>query len=148
MPVSGAKIAPRLPALAVTCLPLCLQCRERPVCSQLALFWCSSILCSVSGPGCTLEHFARKFSSHFFFSSLAIPQFGLLSHVNSLRLSSGHSGPVLTLRTNDATHTALPSPCSLVSDVSIWATSPLGIVVRHLFCGLFVFFFPPSYVAL
>ena len=33
----------------------------------------------------------------FFFSSVAIPQFGLLSHVSSLRLSSGHSGTVLTL---------------------------------------------------
>ena len=29
--------------------------------------------------------------------SLAIPQFGLLFHVSSLRLPSGHSGPVLTL---------------------------------------------------
>ena len=29
--------------------------------------------------------------------SLAIPQFKLLSHVSSLRLPSGHSGPVLTL---------------------------------------------------
>ena len=35
---------------------------------------------------------------YFFFSlSLAIPQFGLLSHITSLRLSSGHSGPVLSL---------------------------------------------------
>ena len=148
MPVSGARIAPRLPALAVTCLPLCLQRREGPVCSQLALLWCSSILCSVSGPGCTLEPFTGKLSSHFFFfPSLAIPQFGLLSHVNSLRLSSGHSGPVLTLRTNDAAHTSLSSPCSLVAYVSIWAVSPLEIVVRHLFCGFFSFF-PPSYVAL
>ena len=28
---------------------------------------------------------------------LAVPQFGLLSYLSSLRLSSGHSGPVLTL---------------------------------------------------
>ena len=33
----------------------------------------------------------------FFSLSLAIPQFGLLSHIRSLRFSSGHSGPVLTL---------------------------------------------------
>ena len=46
----------------------------------------------------------------------------------------------------------LTPPCSAPScwwlTLSVWATSPLGIVVRHLFCGLFVFFFPPSYVAL
>ena len=35
----------------------------------------------------------------FFSLSLAIPWFGLLSHISSLRLSSGHSGPVPTLRT-------------------------------------------------
>ena len=28
----------------------------------------------------------------------------------------GHSGPFLSLRTNDATRTSLPSPCSLVAD--------------------------------
>ena len=97
----------------------------------------SSVLCSVSGPGCMLEPFMGKFS--YFFSSLAIPQFGLLSHINSLRLSSGHSGPVLTLRTNDATHTSLSSPCSLVAEATIGLLRELGIVVRHLFCGLFFF---------
>ena len=39
IPVSGAKIAPCLLALAVTHLPLCLWCGEEPVCSQLALLW-------------------------------------------------------------------------------------------------------------
>ena len=52
-----------------------------------------------------LEPSEGKFSS--FFPSLAIPQFGLLSHVSSLRLSSGHSGLVLTLRTDDEP----PPPC-------------------------------------
>ena len=37
-----------------------------------------------------------------FLFSLVIPRFGVLSHVSSLRLSSGHLGPVLTLRTSDA----------------------------------------------
>ena len=77
--------------------------------------------------------------------SLAIPQFGLLSHVSSLRLSSGHSGPVLALRTYDAAHASLPSPNSLVADMSIWATSQLAVVVRCIFCGVL---FSPSYVAL
>ena len=32
----------------------------------------------------------------------------------------------------------------LVVDVSIWATSPLEVVVRHIICGfyLFIFFLP------
>ena len=33
-----------------------------------------------------------------------------------------------------------------MADVSIWATSPLGVAVRHVFCG--VFFPPPCYLAL
>ena len=81
-----------------------------------------------------------------------IPRFGLLSHISSLRLSSGHSGPVLTLRTSYAACTFLPSPHSLVVDPSVWATSPLAVVLRCVFCGVFVFVFvfvfPPGYVAL
>ena len=73
------------------------------------------------------------------------PQSGFLSHVSSLRLSSGHSGPVLTLRTDDAALASLHSPCSMVADVSLWVTSQLAIVVGCIFCG---FLFSPSYVAL
>ena len=42
-------------------------------------------------------------------------------------------------------------PCSshlLVGDASVWATSLLGVVVRRIICGLYLFIFPPSYVAL
>ena len=78
-----------------------------------------------------------KFSlSLLFFPTLAIPQFGLLSHISSLRLSSGHSGPVLTLRMDDAARTSLSSPGSLVTDASVWATS-LAVAVRCLFYGVF-----------
>ena len=73
--------------------------------------------------------------------SLAIPRFGLLSHISSLRLSSGHSGPVLTLRTSYAGCASLPSPHSLVVDPSVWATSPLAVVLRCVFCVVFFFFF-------
>ena len=83
-----------------------------------------------------------------FFFPLWIPCFGLLSHVSSLGLSSGKSGPGLTLRTDDATPASLPSPCSLVGDMSPWANSLLAVAIRHVFCGLFFFFFPPGYVAL
>jgi len=68
--------------------------------------------------------------------------FGLLSQVSSLRLLSGHSGPVLTL--SSAAHASLFFPRLLVVDMNVWATSPLGIVVRHIICGfyLFIFFLP------
>ena len=69
--------------------------------------------------------------------SLAIPQFGLLSHVSSLRLSSGHSGPVLTLR--NKARASLFSPLLLMADVGVWATSPLGVAVRPVICGFYLF---------
>ena len=60
--------------------------------------------------------------SLFFLSlSLAIPQFGLLSHVSSLRLLSGHSGLVLTL--SNAVHTSLFIPLLLVVDASAGSCS-------------------------
>ena len=46
----------------------------------------------------------------FFPLSLAIPQFGLLSHDSSLRLSSGHSGLALTLSTHYAAVPPCPAP--------------------------------------
>ena len=135
--ISGAEIAPCLPAVAVACLPLCLRQGKGPVPAGWLSFGIGSILCSVSGPSCALEFFAGKFSL-FFFLSLAIPQFGLLSHISSLRLSSGHLGLVLTL--SNAASTSLFSPRLLLVVVSIWATSPLGVVVRHIICGFYLFF--------
>ena len=44
-----------------------------------------------------------------FLFSLVIPWFGVLCHLSSLRLSSLHSGPVLTLRTNDVACTSHPA---------------------------------------
>ena len=58
--------------------------------------------------------------------SLAIPWLGLLSHVSSLILPSGHSGLVLTL-SNAAR--------------SVWATSPLGVAVRSVISGFYLFIF-------
>ena len=72
--------------------------------------------------------------------SLAIPQFKLLSHFNSLQLPSGHSGMVLTL-SND-TCSSLFSPYLLVADVHIWGTILLGIAFRHVICGFYLFFLP------
>ena len=60
------------------------------------LVFAQSLFCEWTRLCIRLETFTGKFSL-FFSLSLAIPQFGLLSHISYLRLSSGHSGPVLTL---------------------------------------------------
>ena len=44
-------------------------------------------------------------------------------------------------------HTSVPSTHSLVADARVWATSLLGVAVKHVFCGV-LFYFPPNYVAL
>ena len=62
--------------------------------------------------------------SFFSFSFLTIPQFGLFSHVSSARLSSGHSGLVLTLRTSDAACASLSSP------LRWWRMRASGLLLR------------------
>ena len=113
---------------------------DGPVCSRLALLWYSGPSSALGWSFFQESSFSLFLSLLFFFFplSLAIPQFGLLSH--SLRLSSGHSGPVLTL--SSVACTSLFSPCLLVADASIWPTSLLGVVVRHIICGFFFFFLP------
>jgi len=66
--------------------------------------------------------------------------------VSSLRFSLGHSGLVLTL--SNATRSSPFSPCLLMVDASVWGTSVLGVAIRHVICGFYLFIFPPSYVAL
>ena len=98
--ISGAEFAPCLPALAITCLPASLPpAGDGPVCNGLSLLWysLSPLFCEQAWQCLRLGLFVAKFSLFFFSLSLVIPQFGLLSHVSSLRLPSGHSGPVLIL---------------------------------------------------
>ena len=102
---SGAKIAPRLLALDVACLPLCLWRGDGPIRSRLDLLWylLNPLFCEQVRLHLRLEFFMGKFSlslSLFFSLSLAIPQFGLLSHVRSLRLSSGIQVGSLSLACN------------------------------------------------
>ena len=115
--------------------------RVGPVRCRLALLWysLSPLFCEWARLCLRLELFAGNFSLSFFLS-LAIPQFGLLSHVSSLRLSSGHSGLVLTL--SNAACASLFSPCSPLVDTSVWATSLLGVAVRCLVCWFFFFLLP------
>ena len=98
------------------------------------------VLCSVSRPGCLLD-LSQEISLFFFFVHLEILRFGLLSHLSSLRLSSGHSGPVLTLSTDYAAHVPVFSPCSLVVDGSLcWqlqlGTCSVGFFSSRLCCPL------------
>ena len=144
--ISGAEIAaaPCLLPLAVSRLPLCLR-GGRALCgSWLALLWylLNRLFCERARGADR----AFREKGLFLCVSLAIPRFGLLSHISSLRLSSGHSGLVLTLRTSYAGCASLPSPHSLVVDPSVWATSPLAVVLRCVFCGVFFFFFFPSWL--
>ena len=71
-----------------------------------------------------------------------------LSRVFSNTTVKKHQLPQIVLRAfmpgpypKHAAHISLSSPCSLVADKSVWATSPLGVAVRHRFCGFFFFFF-------
>ena len=125
-------------ALAVAHLPLCLQWGDGPICSWLALLWYSynPSFCEQVRLCLKLELFASKFSNP---PTLAIPPFGLLSHVSSLRLSSGHSGPVLTLSMQPA------PPCS--APACWWPTQASGLLLhRELWLGEYsvIFFFSPS----
>ena len=138
--VSGSEIAaaPCLSSLVVAHLPLCLQGRRAINGSQLALLWNSlrynPLFSECAGVTMQLWKLSRE-RSFLFLVSLSISQFGLLCHIRSLRSSSGHSNPVLPLRTDDATHISLPIPQMLVVDVSLWAASLLAFVVGHIFCS-------------
>ena len=82
-----------------------------PVCSRLALLWtCSDPL--------FCERLAVCSGGSIFSLSFAVPQFTWLSHRSSLRLPSGHSGPVLTL--SNAALSSPFRPLLLVADASIW----------------------------
>ena len=95
-------------------LPALAACRWRGmVCSWLALF--SPLFCAWAW---------RCLKLGLALCVVAIPQFGWLAQVNSLRLSSGHSGAVLTL--SHAACASLPSPRLLVTSAGVCAASPLG----------------------
>ena len=107
----------------------------------LVFLWYSSILCSVSAPGCMLEPFMGKFFFFFFkfhFSLWRSQGLGYYLMLAPSYCSQGIQGiQDLTLRSDDAAYTSLPSPHSLVAVVSFWANSPLAVEVRHIFCVLF-----------
>ena len=70
--------------------------------------------------------------------SLAISQFKLVTHKSSLRLSSGHSGLVLTL--SNAARSSPFCPHLLVADVGVCGTFLLGVAFRHVICAFYLLF--------
>ena len=70
--------------------------------------------------------------------SFADPQFQLITQKSSLRLSSGHSGPVLTL--SNAARSSPFRPHLLVADAGVWGTFLLGVAFRHVICGFYLLF--------
>ena len=68
------------------------------------------------------------------FRVVAIPQSGLLAQVSSLRLTSGHSGQILTL--SNAACASLPSPCLLVvGPLFLCCFSAGGVTIGLVICG-------------
>ena len=111
-----------------------------PVRCWLAFLWYSlnPLFCEWAQQWLRLEHFVGKFFLFFFHLWLS-HILGCYLNISSLRLSSGHSGLVLTL--SNSAHTSLFSPHLLVGDVSVWATFLLGVSVRHVICELFIYLF-------
>ena len=71
--ISGAEIAPCLPALVVACLPLFLWWGDGPVCSPLSPFWCllSRLLSKWARLPLGLSFFGESSLSHSFSLSLS-----------------------------------------------------------------------------
>ena len=101
------------------------------VCSLRALLWTFSVplFC---------ERLAVCSGRLIFSLSFAVPQFKLVTHKSSLRLSSGHSGLVLTLR--NAAGSSPFRPHLLVADAGVWGTFLLGVAFRHVICEFYLFF--------
>ena len=138
---------------SVCCMPTSLPlAADGLVGSWLGLLWCllSPLFCEQAQQCLRLERVlweSSPFLSFFLFfffclSPSGYPIVWVAAHISSLRLCSGHSGSVFTL--SNAPHTSLFSPCLVVVDMSIWTTSPLGVVVRQIICGfyLLIFFLP------
>ena len=120
-------------------LSLCLQGGSAINPSWLPLLWYLlswvPFFCEHARGHCTVLENSCGEGPLFFFVFLEFPQIGLLCHIRPLRLSSGHSNMVLTLRTYHVAHL-------LWADASVWFTSLLVIAVQYKFFGDFFFFFP------
>ena len=127
--ISGAEIAPCLPALAVnSSRGMGLWWGDGPDCSQLALLW-YSFLC-----GKVLSLSLSLFSLRLSYSLGCYLKLAPSDCPQSIQARSS---------TEACNHHLLVQPRSLVADASIQAGSPLEVAVRHIICGVFKIF-PPS----
>ena len=124
--VEDAGLRPRLPlAFWLWLWHTCLSASswvEGSVHTWIALLWYSLIplFCERARLCVRLEPFMGKF--FYFPLSLAIPQFGLLSHIRSLRLSSGHSDLSFTLSMQSVPPYPVPAH---------WWQTPVSGLVLH-----------------
>ena len=135
---SGAKVAPRLPALAVAHLSLWLQRGEGLVHTQLALLWYSLNPLFCEWTRLCLRAFSRKVLS----LSLFIFPLGLSHSLGCYLMLAPSDCPqgIQAWSPPCTCNLHLPvQPCSLQADTRSWATSPLGVTVRCVICG-FIFF--------
>ena len=107
--------------------------RAGPVCSLRALLWTCSVPLFCEWPAMCLGRL-------IFSLSFAVLQFKLVTHKSSLRWSSGHSGPVLTLSNASRSSPFRPHPLLLVVDAGVWGTFMLGVAFRHVICGFYLLF--------
>ena len=113
------------------------------VCSWLTLLWysLSPLFCEQARQCFRLELFLGKFSLSLFslfFLSL------WLSHCLGcyLTLAPSDCPQGIQARTlSNAARASLFSPYLLVADASVWAISPLGVAIRHVICGFYLFIF-------
>ena len=102
-----------------------------PVRSLRALLWTCSVPLFCKRPTVCLGWL-------IFSLSFAVPQFKLVTHKSSLQLSSGHSGPVLTL--SNASGSSPFRLHLLVVDVGVSGTFLLRVAFRHVICGFYLLF--------
>ena len=105
---------------------------DGPIRSWLGLLWysLSRLFCEWTWQclrlGLSQDSSLSLSLSLFSFLLLALPQFGLLSHISSLRLPSWHSGPVLTLRN---------AACVFLFSLLLVVDVSTGSCHRHVTCG-------------
>ena len=129
-------MGPNLPLSPPRCL---VSGGAGPVRSLRALLWTCSVPLFCERPAMC--------SGRLTFSlSFAVPRFKLVTHKSSLRLSSGHSGPVPTL--SNAARSSPFRPRLLVADAAAWGTFLLGVVFKHVICGFYLLFIVPLPVRL
>ena len=117
MPSLGLRLSPRLLALAIACLPLCLWWGQGPVHSWLALLWylLSPLFCEQARL-CLKAFHGKVLSPHppprFFFSSLSFPLSGYPTVWVAISHSVQFSRSVMSdsMRPHESQHARPPCP--------------------------------------